>query len=163
MSFQIPKNEYAGEICNVTLGSDSSEVIVGGDKTLPFYTFEGEMPNRPIVAMEVYDSKPEGWTEDVAAYFSSVWEDPVKWAQKCVADYGADAICLQMTSMNPDSGNMSADDAAEMVKQVREAIEVPVIIYGDGPLERVAEVMKKVAEVNQNTDLLIGWVEEDNY
>ncbi|MGM0365274.1 MAG: acetyl-CoA decarbonylase/synthase complex subunit delta [Actinomycetota bacterium] len=163
MSFQVPKNEYAGEITKVTLGKDKSEVIVGGDKALPFYTFEGQIANRPIIAMEVYDSKPENWPESVAAYFSDVWDDPVKWAQKCVKEYSADAICLQLTSINPDAGDMQPDEAAQLVKEVRESLEIPVITYGDGPLEKIADVMKKVAEVNRDTNLLIGWAEEDSY
>ncbi len=163
MSFQAPKNEYTGQIAKVTLGRDGSQLAVGGDKALPFYTFEGEIPYRPVVAMEVYDSKPGNWPQTVSGYFSDVWDDPVKWAQKCVGQYSADAICLQLKSINPDAGDMGPQDAGELVKKVRESVEVPVIVYGDGPLEKIAEVMKKVAEINQNTNLLIGWVEEDNY
>ncbi len=163
MSFQVPKNEYTGEIAKVLLGKDNSELTVGGDKALPFYTFEGQISNRPIVAMEVYDSKPGNWPESVSKYFSDVWDNPSKWAQKCVDSYSADAICLQIRSINPDAGNMQPEEAAQIVKEVRESVEVPVIVYGDGPLENIAEAMKKVAEVNQNTNLLIGWAEEDSY
>ncbi len=163
MSFQVPKNEYTGEIAKVLLGKDQSEVVVGGDKALPFHAFEGPIPNRPIVAMEVYDAQPSNWPESVAKHFSDVWDNPSKWAQKCVQQYAADAICLQLRSINPDAGNMQPDDAASMVQEVRESVEVPLIVYGDGPLENIAEAMKKVAEVNQNTNLLIGWAEEDSY
>ncbi len=163
MSFQVPKNEYTGEIAKVLLGKDQSEVVVGGDKALPFHAFEGPIPNRPIVAMEVYDAQPSNWPESVAKHFSDVWDNPSKWAQKCVQQYAADAICLQLRSINPDAGNMQPDDAASMVQEVRESVEVPLIVYGDGPLENIAEAMKKVAEVNQDTNLLIGWAEEDSY
>jgi len=163
LSFQVPKNEYTGEIAKVLLGKDQSEVVVGGDKALPFHAFEGPIPNRPIVAMEVYDAQPSNWPESVAKHFSDVWDNPSKWAQKCVQQYAADAICLQLRSINPDAGNMQPDDAASMVQEVRESVEVPLIVYGDGPLENIAEAMKKVAEVNQDTNLLIGWAEEDSY
>ncbi len=163
MSFQIPKNQYSGTISTVTLGDNKSGIPVGGDKALPFYNFEGEIPNKPIIAMEVYDSKPEKWPEYLEKYFKDVFDDPVKWAKKCVNDYGAEAICLQLKSINPDSGDMSPDKAAEIVKKVREAVDKPIIVYGDGPMEKISDVMKKVSEVNQDSNILIGWIEEDHY
>lgn len=163
MSFQIPKNQYSGKVAEVTLGKGNSETKIGGDQTLPFYVFEGEMPQRPIIAMEVYDSKPEGWPESVDSYFNDVYDDPVKWAKKCVDEYGAEAICLQLTSINPDSVDMPPEEAAEIVKKVRGSIDKPLIVYGDGPMEKISDVMKKVSEVNQDSNILIGWVEEDSY
>ncbi len=160
MSFKFPKNEYAGKIASVNL---KSETVVGGDEALPFYSFEGNIPNNPIIAMEVYDSKPEGWPESVDKYFNDVYDDPVKWAKKCIDEYGAESICLQLKSVNPDSGDMKPQEAAEIVKKVSDAIEKPLIVYGDGPMEKIEDVMKKVSEVNQDSDILIGWVEEDYY
>ena len=94
MSFQIPKNSYTGKINALNLGTSNLQVQVGGETALPFYTFEGEIPNKPIVAMEVYDTKPSGWPETVAKYFEDVFTDPIKWAGKNINEYGADAICL---------------------------------------------------------------------
>lgn len=163
MDFQVPKEEYTGRINTVKLGKNESEVIVGGEGTLPFYTFEGEMPNKPIVAIEVYDVKPSGWPESVAKYYSDVYEDPVRWAKKCIDEYEADAICLQLTSVNPDAGDMPPEEAAELIKKIRESINKPLIVYGSGPLEKIAEVMKKVSEKNEGSNILLGWAEEDNY
>jgi len=36
-------------------------------------------------------------------------------------------------------------------------------VYGAGPLEKISEVMKKVSEKNKDSNILMGWVEEDNY
>jgi len=94
LSFQIPKNSYSGKINELKLGTGDSQVLVGGETALPFYTFEGENPNKPIVAMEVYDEKPSEWPETVAKYFEDVFEDPIKWAKKNIEEYDADAICL---------------------------------------------------------------------
>jgi len=163
LSFQVPKNIYNGKINIVRLGKGDTETKVGGDTALPFYVFEGEIPNSPIVAVEVYDRKPEGWPETVSKYYDDVFDDPVKWAQKSISKYGADAICLNLSSINPDEGDMSPEDAAELSKNVRESIEKPLIVYGAGPLEKIAEVMKKVSEKNKDSNILMGWVEEDNY
>jgi len=147
----------------VKLGKDDTETAVGGEVALPFYSFEGEIPNKPIIAIEVYDSKPTDWPEVISKYYSDVFDDPVKWAQKSISEYGADAICLKLTKVNPDAGDMSPEDAAEITKTVRESIGKPLIVYGTGPLEKIAEVMKKISEKNKDSNILMGWVEEDNY
>ena len=163
MDFQIPKNEYTGRINTVRLSRDKSEVLIGGECSLPFYSFEGEIKNRPIIAIEVYDSKPSGWPESVDKYYRDVYDSPVSWAKKSTDEYKADAICLQLKGINPDAGDMKPEEAAELTKTVREAINKPLIIYGDGPLEKIAEVMKKVSEKNADANILMGWAEEDNY
>lgn len=163
MSFQIPKNSYSGKINTLKLGEGDSQVLVGGETALPFYTFEGENPNKPIVAMEVYDLKPDDWPETVSKYFDDVMDDPIKWAQKNIDEYGADAICLKLTRINPDGEDMSADDAAALTADLREAISKPLIVYGTGPIEKIAEVMKKVSEKNADSNIIMGWAEEDNY
>jgi acetyl-CoA decarbonylase/synthase, CODH/ACS complex subunit delta len=163
LSFQIPKNTYSGKINTLKLGTGDFQVLVGGETALPFYTFEGENPNRPIVAMEVYDARPEGWPETVSRYFEDVMDDPVKWAKKNIDEYGADAICLKLTRIDPDGEDMSPDDAAAMTAELRQAISRPLIIYGTGPIEKIAEVMKKVSEKNADNNILMGWAEEDNY
>jgi acetyl-CoA decarbonylase/synthase, CODH/ACS complex subunit delta len=163
LAFQIPKNNYTGKINVMKLGKDNTESRVGGETALPFYNFEGEIPNKPIIAIEVWDSKPANWPEVISKYYSDVFDDPIKWAQKCIKEYSADAICLNLTRINPDGGDMNPEDAAEITKTVRESIDKPLIIYGTGPLEKIAEVMKKVSEKNKDTSILMGWVEEDNY
>lgn len=145
------------------LGKDNTGISVGGEAALPFYSFEGEIPNKPIIAIEVYDTKPSDWPQVVSKYYSDVFDDPVKWAQKSISEYGADAICLKLSKINPDAGDMSPEDAAEITKTVRESISRPLIVYGTGPMEKIAEVMKKISEKNKDSNILMGWVEEDNY
>jgi len=163
LSFQVPKNTYSGAINIVRLGKDNAEILTGGESSLPFYSFEGEIPNRPIVAMEVYDSKPADWPEIIGKYYSDVFDDPVKWAKKSIDEYGADAICLKLTRINPEGDNISPEEAAEITVTVRESINKPLIVYGAGPMEKIAEAMKKVSEKNTGSNILMGWVEEDNY
>jgi acetyl-CoA decarbonylase/synthase complex subunit delta len=154
---------YNGKINVAKLGKDDTETRIGGETVLPFYSFEGEIPNSPVIAIEVYDRKPADWPETVSKYYSDVFDDPVKWAKKSISEYGADAICLNLSSINPDEGDMSPEDAAELTKTVRESIEKPLIVYGAGPMEKISEVMKKVSENNKDSNILLGWVEEDNY
>ncbi|MCL5070360.1 MAG: acetyl-CoA decarbonylase/synthase complex subunit delta [Actinobacteria bacterium] len=163
MNFQIPKDEYTGRINTLKLGKDKTEVLVGGESVLPFYSFEGEIPNKPVIAFDVFDMTPANWPEYLFNYFKDVADDPIKWAKKCIKEFGADAICLHLTKINPETGSMTSEEAGELVKSIRESIDKPLIIYADAPLEIVAEVMKKVSEKNSESNILLGWVEEDNY
>jgi len=51
------KEKWTNRINTVTIGATPQEggtrgrtVTVGGETTLPFLTFEGEIPNRPVIA-----------------------------------------------------------------------------------------------------------------
>ena len=40
MAFEIPKQDYSGEIKPTTLGVGDKAVTVGGENSYPFHTFE---------------------------------------------------------------------------------------------------------------------------
>jgi len=163
MAFEIPKTLYSGKIKEIKLGGGSEAVTVGGESCYPFYLFEGEMPRLPRIAMEVYDSPPEEWPEAALEPFAGVTDDPVAWAKKCINDYGAEMICLQLKSTDPNGLDRGADEAAEVVKKVADAITVPLIVWGTANHDKDTEVLRKVAEVCQEKNLIIGPVEEGDH
>jgi len=163
MAFEIPKTLYSGKIREIKLGEGSEAVTVGGETSYPFYLFEGEMPNLPKIAMEVYDSPPEEWPEAALEPFVGVTDDPVAWAKKCINDYGAEMICLQLKSTDPNGLDRGADEAAEVVKKVADAIDVPLIVWGTANHDKDTEVLRKVAEVCQDKNLIMGPVEEGDH
>ena len=163
MAFEIPKLDYSGSIKEVTLGGGDKAVTVGGETAYPFHLFEGEMPRRPRIAMEVYDAQPEDWAEAALEPFAGVTDDPVAWARKCVDDYGAEMVCLQLVSTDPNGLDRGADEAAEVVKKVTDAIDVPLIVWGTANHEKDTEVLRRVSEVCQGKNLIIGPVEEGDY
>ncbi len=163
MAFEIPKTQYSGKIREITLGNGDKAVTVGGETSYPFYLFEGEMPHQPTIAMEVWDCPPEEWAEAALEPFAGVTDDPVAWAKKCINDYGAEMIALQLVSTDPNGLDHGADEAAEVVKKVAEAIDVPLIVWGTANHEKDTEVLRKVAEVCQGKNLIIGPVEEGDH
>ncbi|MHB8105358.1 MAG: acetyl-CoA decarbonylase/synthase complex subunit delta, partial [Dehalococcoidales bacterium] len=128
-----------------------------------FYLFEGQMPNLPRIAMEVYDLPPEDWPEAAREPFADVINDPAAWAQKCVKDYGAEIICLHLTSTDPNGENRPADKAAALVKKVTDAINVPLIVWGTADHEKDTAVFKAIAEICRDKNLMFGPVEEGDY
>ena len=163
MAFEAPRTKYSGKIRQIKLGQGEKGVTVGGETAYPFYLFEGEMPNLPKIAMEVWDCPPQDWAEAALEPFAGVTDDPVAWARKCIDDYGAEMIALQMISTDPNGLNRGADEAAEVVKKVAEAIDVPLIVWGCADNEKDTEVLRKVAEVCQGKHLIIGPVEEGDH
>ena len=163
MAFEIPKTAYSGKIKEIKLGSGDKAVTVGGETAYPFYLFEGEMPNLPKIAMEVYDEPPDDWAEAALEPFKGVTEDPVAWAQKCIKDYGADMICLQMLSTDPNGTDRSAAEAAQIVKKVADAIDVPLVVWGTANHDKDTEVLRAAAELVQDKSLVLGPVEEGDH
>lgn len=162
MAFEFFKESYSGSVKEVTLGKDNT-VTVGGETCYPFYQFEGKMPNKPKIAMEVWDMKPEDWPESATTPFKDVLDNPAAWAKKCVDEYGADMIVLQLKSTDPNDKNASPEAAVETVKKVNAAINVPLIVWGVGNPKKDEEVLKKIAEDCQGENLVLGPVEDKNH
>jgi len=163
MAFEIPKISYSGQIKEIVLGTDANAVTVGGESSYPFYLFEGEMPHAPKIAMEVYDVPPEEWPTAALEPFEGVTDDPVAWAQKCVSEYGAEMICLQLVSTDPNGLDRSAVEAAEAAKRVADAVDVPLIVWGCGNDDKDTQVLRQVAELCEGKSVVLGPATEGNY
>ena len=163
MAFEIPKVNYTGAVKEVTLGSGEHEATVGGETCYPFHLFEGKMPHPPRIAMEVCDCAPADWAEAIVEPFADVIADPVAWARKCIDAYGAEMICLQLNSADPNGQNRPSDEVVATVKSVADAVEVPLIVWGCENEEKDAEVLRSVAEVCEGKHLTLGPVVEGNY
>jgi len=160
---EIPKTAYTGKIREITIGVGPKAVTVGGEGCYPFYLFEGEMPHPPRIAMEVWDCTPEDWPPAALEPFGDAVQDPVTWAQKCVEAYGAEMVALQLRSIDPNAQNRPTEEALSTVKAVAEAIDVPLIVWGCGNVDKDAEVLREVCEACQGKRLALGPVQEGNH
>jgi len=162
MSVEIMKETYTGKIREVTLGVGDKTVTIGGAAVLPFHSWEGETGQGPKIAIEVYD-ETANWPDTAKEPFADVIDDPAKWAKKNQDEYKADLIALQLVSTDPNGSDAGADEAADTVKSVLEAIDVPLIVYGSGNAKKDEDVLKKVAEVAHGKNIALGSAQEDNY
>jgi acetyl-CoA decarbonylase/synthase complex subunit delta len=163
LGLEIYKESYTGAIKEITLGKGDNAVTVGGETCYPFYTFEGDMPHKPVIAMEVWDIEPDEWPDAALSHFKDVLSDPAAWAKKCVDEFGAEMIVLQLISTDPNANDASPDEAAATVKKVLEAIDVPLVVWGTGNLEKDEEVLKKISEETHGANLVLGPVEDKNH
>ena len=163
MAYVIPKENYNGQVLSLDFGKESGAVSLGGENTLPFLSFEGIIPNRPVIAYEIQDTPPDDWPDTVNNVFKDVSNDPVTWAQHCQNELKADSIALRLVSTHPDRGDRSPEDAANTVKQVLDAINIPLIILGSSHIEKDASVLVAAAEAASGSNCIIGKAQEGNY
>ncbi len=163
MAFEFYKESYSGGVKEISLGKGNKTVTVGGETSYPFYLFEGEMPNKPRIAMEIWDIEPTDWAEPALAPFKDVAADPAAWAKKCVDEFGADMIVLQLKSTDPNADDASPDAAVATVKKVLGAIDVPLLVWGIANRQKDEDVLKKIAEECQGDNLTLGPVEDKNH
>jgi acetyl-CoA decarbonylase/synthase complex subunit delta len=163
MSFVTPKESFNGKVLAVDFGKDDKALIIGGERTLPFLSFEGEIPNKPVIAYEIQDIAPDDWPETVSSIYKDVSSNPVSWAKFCQDELGAKAIALRLVSTHPDREDRSPEDAAKTVKDVLAAINVPLIILGSNHVEKDASVLVAAAEAASGNNCIIGKAQEGNY
>jgi acetyl-CoA decarbonylase/synthase, CODH/ACS complex subunit delta len=163
LAFEFYKESYSGSVKPVTLGKGDKAVTVGGEACYPFYQFEGEMPNKPRIAMEIWDMVPEEWPAAALEPFKDVVNDPAAWAKKCVSEYGAEMIVLQLKSTDPNGKDASPQEASATVKKILGVIDVPLIIWGSANAAKDEAVLKQISEDNQGADLILGPVDDKNH
>ncbi|OFW60459.1 MAG: acetyl-CoA decarbonylase/synthase complex subunit delta [Candidatus Solincola sediminis] len=162
MAFNLPTETAKGKVREVELGAGGKAKKEGGENCLPFHLWEGQMPNRPMVAAEVSDEVGE-FPAALEKALGDVKNDPVAWAKKAVGEWGADAVFLLLTSTDPKATDAPPEQAADTVIKVEEAIDVPLIVYGTEDLEKDAELMKVVATKAEGKNLVMGPAKEENF
>ena len=169
MSVPDVKQKWSGQIGTVTLGATQAEggtrgrtVTIGGESGIAFLSFDGETPHLPVIALDVLDKEPTDWPPPLAEVYAEVWSDPAAWAKK-VKELGADLVNLRLVSTHPEEGDRSPEEAAETVKAVLAAVDLPLIIWGCDVPDKDQKVMPKVAEAAQGENCLLGAVTETEY
>ena len=169
-AFTVPKESCEVPVWKVKLGATKAEggtrgktYQVGGQTCMPFHLWEGEMPNAPLVAMEVFDLVSEKFPPVLAGYYGDTLKNPAEMAKLCVEKFGADLISVRLEGTHPEKGNRTPEQAVQVVKEVLAAVDVPLIITGHSNFDRNNEVLKAVAQACAGENLLLNWVEQDNY
>jgi acetyl-CoA decarbonylase/synthase complex subunit delta len=164
------KESFTGSVNRVTLGAtkDSggtrgSTTTVGGARNVVYGGSPEEAGEKPVIAMDVPDSKPEDWPDALLENYQDVMDSPGDWAKKCIEQFGADLICVKFDGIHPDKADLDADHAVKVTEEVLKAVDVPLVLWSSGNDEKDNQVMPKVSEAAKGENVLIGTVKEDNY
>lgn len=170
MAAQLMLEKWSGQVSTVTIGATAGEggsraysVKVGGQKTLPFLFAEGEIPNKPRIAFEIWDVPPQDWPEQLIKEYGSVSNDPFAWAEKCVKDFKAELLCVKLQGAHPDFGNKTSQDEAKFISTLLKKVSVPLIILGSGDDVKDNQVLPAASEAAKGERCLIGSALQDNY
>lgn len=166
---EIPVQKWSGRVREVTLGATKEEggtctrsVTVGGEATLPFLHFEGELPHPPRIAIEIQDKKPEEWSPLLLKAWEEVIDDPAAWAKKA-EERGADLILLRLSLDDAQGEENTPEKAKSTVRRVLAATGLPLLIFGPGQVDKDNELLVAVAEEAAGERVVLGVCEEKNY
>ena len=162
MALEPVKEKYSGAINTVEIGNAPS-VKIGGETGMPFLFEEGAMPNAPLVALEILDSKPEDWADQLKDAFGSAANDPVAWAKFCVDKVGCRALCVRLQSIHPEWGSKPVAGSIAIIKDIMSQTKVPLIVVGSGDDEKDNDALPRVSQALAGANCLLGIATQSNY
>lgn len=157
-----PKVEFTNRIAEVRIGATRSEggsrgrvIVIGGEVTMPFYSFSALNPNPPVVSGDVFDWKLP-LPRPLRECFGDALGDPAEWAKLYVEKFGADMVTLELTSTDPSLKDTPVREAVKTVENVLQAVDAPVMIGGSGDPVKDVELLTEVAAVTEGERVLLS-------
>ena len=162
MPFNQKPQKFNAKINTVTVGTGDKAVTIGGNSTFPFYTFDAPTENRPKIGVEITDLGLDDFAPGIKAYYEGC-TTMADIAKKAAAMEGADFLCLRLAGGDPNGLNKSVEELIETVKEVADAVDVPLVVEGCKNVEKDSELLTKVAEVLQGRNVLVMSAREEDY
>ncbi len=160
----VPKTQaYNASINAVTLGTGDKAITIGGENTLPFYTFDAPMANRPAIGVEIPDVGVAGLTSEGAKAFFAGCTTAADMAAKAESMEGANFLCLNLASADPNGDDMSVEDSVAIAKAVCEATTMPIVVMGCKNAEKDATLLGAVSDAMQGKNIAVLSATEENY
>ena len=162
MSF-VPKTQpFSGKINAVTLGTGEKAVVIGGQNVLPFYTFDAAIENAPKIGVEISDAA-DSWDVPGLVEFYAGCTTMAERAKKAETMEGADFLCLNFESADPNGADRSVEDCVADAKAVAEAVSMPIVIMGCKNMEKDGKLFSAIAEALQGKNILVMSAKNEDY
>ncbi len=165
--FVPPVETYPGKVVEVKLGATKSEggtrgksLVIGGETTPAFYTFERSTLHPPVVTLDVFDMEVP-LAKAVKMHVKEVLDDPAAWAKLAVEKFGADMVTIHLITIDPLVKDASPKDAVKTVEAVAQAVDVPLVIGGCGDPVKDADVFAEITETFAGERFLISSITRD--
>jgi len=162
-------SEWDGQVREVVIGATEEEggtrsrtVTIGGETTMPFMHFEGQIPYRPVVAVEIMNRRPDDWSELLEEAWGDVMDDPGQWA-RAAEEAGADVIMMHLALTDADGEPTTPESAVQAVQAALEGSGLPLIVFGPGQPEKDNELLVEISDACKGERLVLGVCEEKNY
>ena len=162
MSFTPKTGAFRGAINTVTLGTGDKAIVLGGQNVLPFYTFDAAIENAPKVGVEISDAA-DSWDVPGLVEFYAGCTTMADRAKKAETMEGADFICLNFESADPNGADRSVEDCVADAKAVAEAITMPIVVMGCKNMEKDGKLFSAIAEALAGKNVLFMSAKSEDY
>jgi acetyl-CoA decarbonylase/synthase, CODH/ACS complex subunit delta len=166
-AFAPPIETYTSKIAEVKLGGTKAEggsrgrtIIVGGETSPAFYTFERPIVHSPIITLDVFDMEVP-LSKAVKMHVKEVMGDPAAWAKLAVEKFGADMVTVHLISIDPLLKDATPKAAANTVENILQAVDVPLVIGGCGDPVKDTAVFAEITERFKGERFLISSLTRD--
>ena len=162
MPFNGKSGKFNASINTVEVGCGEKAIKIGGENVLPFYTFDAPIENAPKIGVMITDLGLENEPAGVKAYYEGC-TTLGEIAKKAAEMPGADFVCLKLEGADPNGADKSTEECMKAVKEVVDAIDVPLVIAGCKNVAKDTELLQKASEVAQGKNVIILSAKEEDY
>lgn len=163
MAFVPKAQAFNAKINAVTLGTGDKSIVIGGENVLPFYTFDAPMENAPKIGVEISDLGLENYQAPGFKAFYEGCNTMAEMAKKAETMEGASFICLYFEGADPNGHNKSVEECVAQLKEVADAVTMPLVIMGCKNVEKDAALFSAMAEALQGRNALFLSAREEDY
>lgn len=162
MPFTAKSGKFNAKINTVEIGTGAKAIKIGGENVLPFYTFDDAIENAPKVGIEITDGGLANEPECVQKYYEGC-ASVVDMAKKAVTFEGVDFLSIRLEGGDPNGENKSTEELINVVKEVADAVDVPIVVCGCKNVEKDAELLDKASAALEGKNAVIMAAKEENY
>jgi len=162
MAFKREPQVFSASINSVIIGAGDNQTVLGGENVLPLYTFDAPIEHRPKIGVAISDLGYKNEAPGIAAFYEGA-DSVVDMAVRAAAMPGADFLVISLDSAHPNNGDRPVDECAALVKDIIDAVDIPVAVEGSKHIEKDIKLLEKVAQVAQGKNILILSAHEENY
>ena len=162
MPFTAKSGKFSASINALTLGTGDKAITLGGENTLPFYSFDAPTANAPRVGIEITDGGVAAEPECIQKFYEGC-ASVADMAKKASEFEGVDFLSLSLEGGDPNGENKSTDELIAIVKDVAAATDLPLVVCGCKNVEKDGELLAKAAEALEGRNAMILAAKEENY
>lgn len=162
MPFAKTPQVFAAKVSETVIGTGDVSLTLGGESTYPFYAFDAEFKNLPVVGIDFSDKGPSREIPGVAAFFDGA-ETLAEIAKRACSAEGARFVSFSLKGADPNGDDESISDSVAKCREVADAVTLPLVIQGSGNAEKDAALLGKIAEALEGKNVLLMSALEDNY
>ena len=162
MPFTAKSGKFNASINTVEFGTGDKAVKIGGENVFPLYSFDAAIENAPKVGIEITDFGMEHEPECIKKYYEGC-ATLADMARKAASMEGVDFLSFRMEGGDPNGANKSTEELIGDLKEIADAVDLPLVVCGCKNVEKDAELFSKAAEALNGKNAVILSAKEENY